>query len=1840
MKRKLSNETEDEDDKMATIENDPAAKGEVSMKEFDVKQFRQMLKKSGNFFDDLKLFNNIATKTPDIVFDFIASGGKSLEVVETINSHQESSFEILSNLYIMLHFIIKASINDDNLRSESTVQALKYLVNKNNTSIMKMLSSSKATDKITMLNILTIAVQIDRELGHDILKNVAIFSKVNEKSDLAIFEEEVKAKRQKTSLTGTIREAFTNFFMSFLLRETDAIMCKKILQKHALFEFFLQNLHQDGYDTIKDVLSCLTKSVLISSSFSKPEKLKIFTDDAVKHLLKLYEWKGDSEERDNVVNLSHHFLILLLTNRKHGIAFKGLTEHRQNLRQLHILGIFKNVWMHEYPSLLAIEIVKSCPDLMHNLLHRLLIGLPPKATPNWFMCANFTKKLISEIDPPAMMKLISTLEAKKISNNIIRFSMSQFILQNINENALIQQDNLEIREIAIDLLLRMLKQCCKYLDELSKVDTLKDFEKHRIRFDLINHLFTFYPHIDIILNSLYRSIVFCKRIQTDRNKELVKSQLKNTLDILLLLIESFPSTIEKIPSVVDYLETLRQIYEYQLSAIDDINKNENIEIEMKIVKIILSLQPNILSLDTEMFNRIFTIMVQVHCCSTNEAYRKESRVLLFRIIKNISLFSSTSDLEISIWLEAFRNIPNGILKESINTFIKVLKSNQNVAEMNFKWNSGAAKTYDLSLFEMINNSESSGDSVVSNSCQLSYALPILLTFKPEKLNRIIEFIEMLTLLLYHSFPEMKKSFIALLKQDSLEVNTNIANYIKKKSLNTFDDIIVGCSKSVYKEFQHCLVNNREFEEISSVDGEKCQLLILQAIFCATKLSHSDLLSDEKILELTKYIKCFYGKILELEADNKNGLKQLKDDNEIIEQSANKIYECDVQLISSNLVSYIFEHNSMLLNDFNINEMNQVTKLIESLLSVFNTNDHFNQKLKKYCLKIVQQLKDLDTLNESVLDVIGKFPFESDQYHDLIALVMNKPVDEKSIKAIKLCIDKITTPLTTTQMEKLEKIYVNSVLNTTYDLNEFEESLRTYLLTFPHSLEDISCEIFKIVFQDDVALTKSYLQLIVLLFSRKNEWNELFISNAMKVKKEFLYPLLHIAFKKNIINDDMLKPLYAEFKSGIIRAIEKPNKAAQIYRENIESSIQLIKFAMPQNECRDLASKKFKFESSAVFQINMLHAVFTKALEIEQNDLVFYNFINHWIQLFGHAESKDYEDYLNIMTKWIEHVPASAEERIQLNDESWTKFTTACLKHGLKSIDHSQMLVILGKIVATLNVDPKEVVNIFDMIFSHSNFFNLAFNMRSIARNWKRNLFYLINVLVQKNPEIANEKHIPIFLSSYQATMSSCDQLILNLLRFYEIRCGINLHEYNPLLFGQAALNHFTSHEHNELKFIKNNSLDKMDAVFFKLLNLFEKSMIENTLNNYPIKRQLAGVNLTDLHQLVNNDGDDNIYDPGYFLPLFEMILTSSSFKFLSVAVKNELIALIPPALSCEDENMRLLAAHILLKCRENTEAKKKTKGIWIRYYDSMQKGIADVKEGTKSENKNEQHFPRPASISTRLLAEFCKIIPNKLHPIYSTVSNYLIIKDKFEFSTIPELLVLFHSSDIQHEDARLFILNMINNGISDGLDFKILNNTPFLKMILSCYKCPLSSRKIDLLILKIVDKLVIKCEKTKFLIDKYGLGLWIFQISVNVEAFEYDIIEAIVSLIYHIFQSNKDNEQITKILRESLIILLNKFTKSKLSLNSFLYVLKVLNQMKHFKYISNDDCTIIQEIASVFIPTEYMSRILYIQNYSKACKYLETTDLFRKSITTDQSTVDVIAEAREFMINFYTTNNV
>lgn len=1480
---------------------------------------------------DLKVFIKKAAKSPDVIRAFIDSGGKPLEVVEVIKNNEESSLEVVSYLYQMLRMIIFYIVNDDGQRMDPTVQALKFLVNRNKISVEKMLASSKTSDKVLMLKILSIATSLDSEIGRDILKNIDVFAKSTDKEDFSILEE--TQKKKKTPYEDSVRLAFVHFMLGFLFNEKDVVLRKKIMQKRSLFEFFLRDIHLDNFETIKSIITCLTKNVLISPAFNKPEKLKIFTDNAIKSVLKLYEWKGEENEKSSVINITHQFLLLLLTSKKHGIVFKALSEKRQNLRQLQVINLFKNVWNLEYPSMLVIEIVKSCPDLMQNVLNRLVMGLQPKITTQWFMCANFTKELIKGLEPSTMINSFSSLEAKKISTNIIKLSISQFILQNLNERALIQQDSLEIRESSVQMLHLMMDRCCKYLDEVRKISTLKDFEKHRIKFDIINHIFTFYPNIDIILNSLYRSINLSTKKKSDENEKLVKSQLKNTLEILLLVIKNFPSIIEKIPSVIDYLEFLRPIYEYQLTGAEDVDNNEDLEIEMKVVKIILFLQPSILSLESEMFQRVFLVLIQVYCCSSSQDYKKKAKTLLTGILNNTNIFQSEQSLEVSIWLETFRSVKRGTLKESASTFVKVLRSLKNPTSDQFHWIRHDANVMERNIVESSNVSATEPNDDIKLAP--SPLLPALLAMKSNKINRIIEFVEISVVLLYHSHPQLKKSFIELLESEHVELNSKVIDYVKKKSLTGFGNIVNFSSDLIYIKLQESIIAG-EKTDIRAKDMQQLELLINQVVFCAIQLNMGGKLDNDKIALLADYTLSFYKSILEEEkTDVSSAISDFSEElQEPEDKQVNKICSLAVSQHSKNVMSYIFKHQPILLDEFSVSKPNALTKFITTLSEIFKEYAYFESCTSCYRMKIIGELDDIVSsgkMKDDVSKIVAKFPLDDKNCISVLNnLVKQKgPVKEFHVKLLKMLIGRLVelkkTLLSSKMMKKVESLYVDAVENTAIDMADFETILLEYLTTFPHSIADLSEKFFMLVFREDQTATRTFVRLINTVFSRNDSWNKLFKTNVMKLKKELSYPLLSVALTKGIIDTDQLKPIYQEFKSGIIKAIEKPNKAAQIYRENIQTSIKLIELAMPLNECQDLALKKFKFEATDVYQIKMLHAIFKKAFKANPDGKIFDNFVNHWLHLFALSVNKSSNanaDFFEVLEDWLKEKTSSTETSNNINRSSLEIFYKTCLKSGLKSAEGSKSLVLLGKFMRSITVDPEEIVTIFDMILTHSNFFNVVFNFKSSGNELKRNLFFLLNVLVQKNPSVAHEKHVPIFLSAYQATMTSSDQLILNLLRFYELRCEIDFHDFRPFLFGHTALAHFTSNEDQEMKLIKRN-VDDMNVFYVKLLNSFEKSTLEMTVNNFPIKRQLAGVPSDELDKLLLDERDaDNIYDPGYFLPIFEMILVSSTFNFISLAVKNNLLSLVLPALSCEDENMRLLAAHILMKCRETNESKK------------------------------------------------------------------------------------------------------------------------------------------------------------------------------------------------------------------------------------------------------------------------------------------------------------------------------
>lgn len=1822
MKRKVeSNENESKaEKKQKTDDND-------ELDNFDIKTFRKKLKGNSGFSEDLQIFlNNYSEMTAD----FLGLGGRPLEIVETMSKNEDKQ-ETLSNLFQMLYQVCLAIRNNEQLNSDkTTVEGIKFLVTKNSNLLMKMLKSTKPLDKITALKLMAISVSNDRDIGIEILKNVELFSKTKSKEDLM---EVLKVSKDQEQL----RAAYVELIVSFLQVDSDTVLHKRVVYNRNLFELFVQDLHKDTPQIIEQVLSIMTEKILMSPDFNKVEKFKAFNDEVIKSLIKLYEWKGKADEKEHIQNISHYFLKLLLANKKYGIVFKSFTEKVKNLRQIEVIRIFKHVWMQEYPSKLVIEIVKACPDLIQIILDRLVNALIPKLTKEWFMCVNFTKCLLTALDPVTMINSFMLLPPKKVSTNIIKLSISHYILQNVSDNALIQRNSLECREISVSLLHLMLERCCQYIDLLPKLTNLKDFEQHRIKFDIINHIFTFFPHVDIILNSLYRSINLSVQSKAEGNDAIVKSQLKYTLEILLLLIERFPSIVEKIPTVIDYLEVLRPIYEYQLTAAN-IENNSDLEIEMKVVKIILLLQPNILAIDAKMFNRIFLIMIQVYSCSMNDSYRKEAKLLIVGMLQSTQIFPANNHLEILIWLEALRQMKPDFLAETTNKFIELIRSIKK-SNVNISLDQDA-KTITQSLLKAIDAADNS-EEISSN--QLSSVLATLLSMQSTKLNKISDFAEIAFILFYHSYPELKKSFKKLLSQNDNEVCVKLLAYVIDENLSCFEEILSTYDSIAYRKFQQTMISNEKLV-VKEYHEDELKFLMLQTIFLSLKLLQQDELNENKIELLVDYASQLVRKLKESDDKLPAASKELSQEEVGTRKAVNKILAMNADSSIDTVAKQIFSSQSKLFEEFDVrNDSSQITKFTIKVIGVFKEIESFSRlPLANYRQKVLSQLEEVtENWDANILNIIEVIPFSDAEFIDFMDIVLKFPKSLKQLHCIMALLKQITRmetcALSSEQICEIENVFASAVKNPSFDFGaEFCDVLYDYFHHFTHNIAHTTTKFFEVALLDELNLNRSFIKVLTLLFTNNDINNEFFIKNASDLKKEILYPILHVAIKKELVDAKMMSSFYQTFKSGILRTIEKPNRAAQIYRENITSTTLLIEKGMPINECKDLSMKKFKFESTETYQLEILSAIAMKAYDkdSDKSGVIFINFINNWLQLFSIAERKMFELFSKVLSKWLDAAPKELKSE-KFDDTNWEFFYTTCLKLGLKTIENSSMLVLLGKFIRILEIDAQQTTTIFDMIVTHSNFCQLVFNLKPAGNVWKRDLFYLMNILVQKNPLIAHKKHIPIYLSSYQATMSSCDQLILNLLRFYELYCEVDFFEFRPILFGSTALTHFSSLDKNELK-ISAKSIDEVKHSYFKVMNSFEKSIIENTMMNFPTKRKLQNYRVHELDQFLNVAPDEEaqvsqIYDPVFFLPLFEMLLGTGNFNFMALATKKNLLGLLPLGLSFDDENMRLMTTHILMKCRESIEGNKKKKELWIEFYEIIQKGLSDLqKKLPKGYKKGDKvPFPRAPSISSQLLGEFFNVLSDKLHCIHGVASNYVIVKDKFEFSTIPEFMVMFCSYELSQEDHRIFLLNTIKNGIRDERDFKLMNHTPLIKMFLACYGCQISTRKIDLLILKIIDNLVTKANAGAFLIERYGILLWIYQACVNVEAFEYDSIEMLLSLIDHLHDHFANNAPNAKLVMSSLIFLLEKFTKTKLSPKSFLKFLSTANKLQSLSpAISEKNFEVILDIVNVFIPSEMKRHLEYVNRYPAALDLSSTESIL------DETMKEMVNQCRHLIKNF------
>lgn len=335
---------------------------------------------------------------------------------------------------------------------------------------------------------------------------------------------------------------------------------------------------------------------------------------------------------------------------------------------------------------------------------------------------------------------------------------------------------------------------------------------------------------------------------------------------------------------------------------------------------------------------------------------------------------------------------------------------------------------------------------------------------------------------------------------------------------------------------------------------------------------------------------------------------------------------------------------------------------------------------------------------------------------------------------------------------------------------------------------------------------------------------------------------------------------------------------------------------------------------------------------------------------------------HILESWLSLLdthPLDFDPSTITTTSTWATFVKNSIKSGLSAKSYAGDVILrqLSTLLDLLYEDSNSTESLqdhFESLMSHPAYFDVA--LGSIDSPLKESLFHLTFVFTKKGPGLALEKHIPVYLGAYQATLSKTDQYILALLQLYE-RSKVSFTKFRPFLWGEAAILRHSLRGADE----KGDALNKKSGNL-ETLNLLEETLVRKSFVEYPVWRKLDAVSqvpklsiVTAKQRLdllegqfllnvvqaddgkgfemtmkshfrseVNRDEEDfsGIYDPAFIIPLISSIFAPEQVDLMSIAVQKGLVPFLFAALSSQDLHMRLAVGQTLMRCRSHLDGGK------------------------------------------------------------------------------------------------------------------------------------------------------------------------------------------------------------------------------------------------------------------------------------------------------------------------------
>ncbi|XP_077279429.1 nucleolar pre-ribosomal-associated protein 1 isoform X2 [Temnothorax americanus] len=707
------------------------------------------------------------------------------------------------------------------------------------------------------------------------------------------------------------------------------------------------------------------------------------------------------------------------------------------------------------------------------------------------------------------------------------------------------------------------------------------------------------------------------------------------------------------------------------------------------------------------------------------------------------------------------------------------------------------------------------------------------------------------------------------------------------------------------------------------------------------------------------------------------------------------------------------------------------------------------------------------------------------------------------------------------------------------VERWEQALAKYLSISPHNVSGVSTNTFALLITKSI--NASTIQLITTLITKNTRLIPSLVKYFLKenVKQDIVFPILNSNLKYKW-NEKFLQSLRERYGSDIAAYMTEPQNPVFWIEENAAAIVYLIEstfdLVLCEKICNNISQNGDKLDMVSVCFVQLLESVYKKceslitAKEKSLMDLI--KVLLHIMTSTLKKESKNMEK-IKVLCEKLN----SAVIRLKKTEDnfvfsslsksySWPQFTRFSLKLGLKDAKDEETQSNVLKTLSNLcdiaygdNVDDEYMKTLFEMTTSHSEFVNIMLGSSAV----KGDLVELLRILARKNHSVMTASHVPLYLAAYNATLCHVDQRILQILQYYETH-NVKLQQYWPYLWGSAAATRYSVKGETDTALWRQPSTSE-------IFNLFNKDIVNETIKNYPIHRAIKS---DELHE------NSNVYDPAFYLPLLCTLLAENNIVACHKISQSGALALVLATCCSDSSDIRMTAYTIISRYYFHLEASKsKEKLLWMRLIDAMRNGIASLNCPLKD--------VRLSCLMTTFLARASLIASQPLHPLYSPLHTFLMAKTALDLNTIPELLQLLHSSHVEHNAHRHWILENIRDGMKEENDVNVALKCVLFKILLDFHTCALSDTKTKKLILEVVASTT-RIPKASLLLTRgYGMLPWLHEIVNHLDICEAEI-RIIITIIENLLNTLDNSAQDIshyKTLLFSILLLLRVHSKNR-----------------------------------------------------------------------------------------------